>query len=218
MRSPKTILLVCVLFLAACSSKPADQTATTEPGAAPAETAAAPAGTASGGASTAGKAAPARKAAGSAAAVAPVEIPAGHAIVVRLAQTVGSKASNSGDSFSATVAQPVEVDGKVVIPQGANASGTVAEAVPLGRFKGGARLRLVLDSINVNGKDYRVQTAAAGFAEVTVDAEHDATAWLNGYLDRDCDCDCGGGCCGAAVRLPDELVTSLTLTARKPAA
>ena len=150
MRNPKTILLVCVLFLAACSSKPADQTASDA-----GTPAATPAGSASGGA------APGRKAA---AAVAPVEIPAGHAIVVRLAQTLGSKASNSGDSFSATVAEPVEVGGKVVIPQGANATGTVAEAAPLGRFKGGARLRLVLDSITVNGKDYRVETAAAGFA------------------------------------------------------
>ena len=66
--------------------------------------------------------------------------------------------------------------------------------------------------------EYLALIAAAGFAEVTVDAEHDATAWLNGYLDRDRECDCGGGCCGAAVRLPEGLVTSLTLTARKPTA
>jgi hypothetical protein len=73
---------------------------------------------------------------------------------------VGSKISSAGQSFSATVSQPVEVDGKVLIPSGAEASGTVAEAVPLGRFKGGARLRVSLDSVKVGGNTYKVEAAA----------------------------------------------------------
>jgi hypothetical protein len=87
-------------------------------------------------------------------------IPAGQHIVVRLGQSVGSKISTSGQAFAATVAQAVAVDGKELIPAGAEASGTVAEAVPLGRFKGGARLRLSLDSIKVGGNTYKVETAA----------------------------------------------------------
>jgi hypothetical protein len=39
-------------------------------------------------------------------------------------------------------------------------TGTVAEAVPLGRFKGGARLRLALNSIKVDGNTYKVEAAA----------------------------------------------------------
>ena len=80
--------------------------------------------------------------------------------MVRLGQAVGSKISSPGQGFTATVAQPVEVDGKVLIPSGTEASGTVAEAVPLGRFKGGARLRLSLDSVKVGGNTYKVETAA----------------------------------------------------------
>jgi hypothetical protein len=87
-------------------------------------------------------------------------VPAGQHIVVRLGQAVGSKISSSGQAFTATVAQPVEVDGKVLIPSGAEASGTVTEAVPLGRFKGGARLRVSLDSIKVGGNTYRIETEA----------------------------------------------------------
>lgn len=90
----------------------------------------------------------------------PVVVPAGTVITVRLGQTVGSKTSNSGDSFDATVAEPIEVNGKVVVPSGAPASGHVAEAVPRGRFKGRARLRLVLDSVTVNGSKYDIQTSA----------------------------------------------------------
>ena len=88
----------------------------------------------------------------------PVVIPAGTVITVRLGEAVGSKKSTSGDSFSAEVAQPVEVAGKVVVPSGTPASGHVVEAVPEGRFKGGARLRLALDSITANGTKYEIET------------------------------------------------------------
>lgn len=91
-------------------------------------------------------------------------VPEGHVITVRLNQAVGSKISTTGESFSAVVAEPVEVDGKVAIPKGAEATGTVADAAPLGRFKGGARLRIILNSVTVNGKNYTVQTAAVSHA------------------------------------------------------
>ncbi len=67
--------------------------------------------------------------------------------------------------------------------------------------------------------EYLAAIAAAGFVGVTVDSEHDATEWLNGYLGSEGDdgeCDCACSCCGATIRLPDGLVTSLTVTARKP--
>jgi hypothetical protein len=87
-------------------------------------------------------------------------VPAGQHIVVRLNQAVGSKISTPGQAFSATVAQPVEINGKAVIPAHAEATGTVVEAVPRGRFKGGARLRLALNSIRVDGNTYKVEAAA----------------------------------------------------------
>jgi len=45
-----------------------------------------------------------------------VTLSAGTAVSVRLARAVRSKLSANGDHFSATVARPVEVDGKVVLP------------------------------------------------------------------------------------------------------
>jgi hypothetical protein len=161
-------LLVCVALISmmvACGkpSQPAGESAAA-PAPAPAPGTAGSAATgnkpapaaveATTGAAATGKKAPAAEAAEA------VVIPTGHHIVVRLNQAVGSKISTSGQAFSATVAQPVEVNGRVVIPSGAEASGTIAEAVPLGRFKGGARLRLALDSIRVGGNSYRVETAA----------------------------------------------------------
>src|SRR5256884_879624 len=89
-----------------------------------------------------------------------VTVPAGTVITVRLANAVGSKHSNSGDQFHASIATPVEVDEKVVLPSGAEASGKVVQAVPLGRFKGGAVLKLALDSVTINGGAYDVQTSS----------------------------------------------------------
>lgn len=91
----------------------------------------------------------------------PEVVPAGKAITVRLNQTVGSKASNPGESFTATVAEPVMgEDGKVLIPKGSTASGTVEDAQPLGHFKGGALLRISLNSVEIEGKKYKIETAA----------------------------------------------------------
>jgi hypothetical protein len=83
----------------------------------------------------------------------------GTAVTVRLASAVGSKLSAKGDHFSATVATPVKVDGKVVLPAGAEALGRVVEAVPQGRFKGAAILRLVLETVTLNKDSYDVQTS-----------------------------------------------------------
>ena len=87
-------------------------------------------------------------------------VPAGTVITVRLGNTLSTKSSHSGDAFTATVAEPVSVGDQVAIPQGASATGTVVDAVPRGKFKGGSRLQIVLDSITVGGKNYKVDTAA----------------------------------------------------------
>lgn len=89
-----------------------------------------------------------------------VVVPAGTMVTVRLGEAVGSKISSPGQSFSATVASPIEVDGRTVIPSGAEARGTVVDAKPLGRFKGGAALEIRLTSITVDGKERRVETSA----------------------------------------------------------
>ena len=83
-------------------------------------------------------------------------VPAGTVISVRLGETLGSKSSQPGQNFDATLAESVVVEEKEVIPAGAGAHGVVVDAKPLGRFKGGASLQIELTSI----KDYNVQTAS----------------------------------------------------------
>ncbi len=91
-----------------------------------------------------------------------VTLPAGTVVTVRLANAVGSKLSTRGDHFSATVARPVEVEGNVIVSAGAEALGRVVEAVPQGRFKGAAELRLVLETLTVKNNSYDVKTSSVG--------------------------------------------------------
>jgi len=90
----------------------------------------------------------------------PIVVPAETVISVVLDEPVGSKISTSGQQFSASVREPVEVDGRVAIPKGARATGIVKDAKPAGRFKGGAQLELTLASIEVHGENYEVHTTA----------------------------------------------------------
>lgn len=89
----------------------------------------------------------------------PVVVDAGTVIQVSLDQSISSESSNEGDRFEASVAEPVVVGGKVVIPKDARASGTVVLAKSAGRFKGNAELGLRLDSVTVRGKAYRIETS-----------------------------------------------------------
>jgi hypothetical protein len=84
---------------------------------------------------------------------------------VRLDQDLSSKDSQAGDSFRATVADDVRVDGEVVIPKGARAEGTVVDAKPLGRFKGGALLSVKLERVRTRYGGYPVETSSISRAE-----------------------------------------------------
>ena len=89
-----------------------------------------------------------------------VTLPAGTSLRVRLDSDLGSKISQPGDSFTATVADDVmSSDGQVIIPKDSRAQGTVIDAKPLGRFKGGALLAVQLDSIHTQWGSYPVRTS-----------------------------------------------------------
>jgi len=93
----------------------------------------------------------------------PIIVPARTTITVSLGSALGSKLSQSGQTFTATIAKDVIADNVVAIPRGTTVTGTVVDAKPLGRFAGGAVLSLRIDSMNVNGADRPVQTAMRTF-------------------------------------------------------
>lgn len=163
MRSRLAVLAVslCLLLsVIACSKKTdqtTDQSANNPQNSAPASSAAAPA---SGNTAAAPASAPAEPPVPPKPRIETVTIPAGTTLTVRLGQQLGSKISQPGQTFAASLANDLAVDGKTVIPAGANASGTVVDAKALGKLKGAAVLELQLTSISVNGSDQAIQTTA----------------------------------------------------------
>jgi hypothetical protein len=95
----------------------------------------------------------------------PIVVPAGTVITVRLGETLSSKASEAGQTFTASVVQPVEADGKTVIPMGTTATGTVVAAHSAGKFKGASLLQIKLDSVTVGGKRHSMETSSVARSE-----------------------------------------------------
>jgi hypothetical protein len=114
-----------------------------------------------------------------------VTVPSGTAIHVRLDNALSTKQNRPGDEFTATVSEPLVVDGQIVIPQGARARGLVVDARESGRLKGAARMRLELTSVEVNGNSYLIQTADA----MREGGNHKKRNWYS----------IGGGAAGGAV-------------------
>lgn len=90
----------------------------------------------------------------------PVVIPQGTMLTVTIDQSISTKDNSSGDTFAASLAEPVSVDGVEALPSGARATGTVTQAQSAGHVKGGALLALTLDSITVHGQKYSVETSS----------------------------------------------------------
>jgi hypothetical protein len=88
----------------------------------------------------------------------PIVVDAGQQIVITADQPVSSKNSNPGDFFEASIAEPVMVGEKVVIPRGAKATGTVTEAKSAGKLKGNAAITVTLSSVTLHGEEYRLKT------------------------------------------------------------
>ncbi len=143
------LTLSLALMLGACSSKPAEETPAADSGS----------GTTESAAGAAAKPAESKSPGLIERLLAkPVVVPAGTTLTVKLDEAVGSKISEEGQPFTATLANPIMVEGKEVIPKGSTVSGTVTDVKARGRFKGEGRLQLVLNSIHVRGSDYDIQT------------------------------------------------------------
>jgi hypothetical protein len=86
----------------------------------------------------------------------PVVIPAGTSVVVQLAEPISTKTAEEGTAFGASMAQPVALGGKTVIPSGSKAQGVVVESKSPGKFKGEGVLTVKLTKITVAGVTYPV--------------------------------------------------------------
>jgi hypothetical protein len=115
----------------------------------------------------------------------PIVVPAGTDLIITLSQSLGSKTSQSGQTFLATVARPVTVGDQTAIPKGSSVTGTVITAKEKGKIKGEGQLSLTLRGITINGQTYQIQT---GVLDSTIKGKGKRTAAT-----------AGGGAAGGAL-------------------
>ncbi len=89
----------------------------------------------------------------------PIVVPAGTTLTVTTSQALSSKNSQAGQTFLATLAQPISVEGRRALPKGATVSGRVVSAKAKGKIKGEGELSLTLTGISLQNHTYEIQTS-----------------------------------------------------------
>lgn len=91
---------------------------------------------------------------------APTKLAEGTPIVVRLLSPLSSASAHAGDTFSATLDEPVEIDGQALLGRGTIANGRVLEAKAAGNSLEPGYLRIVLVSVDVGGRRATIYTSS----------------------------------------------------------
>jgi hypothetical protein len=87
-------------------------------------------------------------------------VPAGTYLTVRINQLLSSDKNQQGDAFSASLVQPLVVNGVVVAEPGETLGGRVTEAVKAGRIEGVARLGVQLTDLTlVDGQQIPIHSS-----------------------------------------------------------
>jgi len=86
-------------------------------------------------------------------------VPTGSKVQIRLIDSINSEQNKVGETFLATLDEPIVVDGIEVVPRNADVRGRIAKLEGAGRIAGSAELGLELTEIIVNGIPYSVTTS-----------------------------------------------------------
>ncbi len=90
--------------------------------------------------------------------LASMQIPAGTPLTVRMIDGVDSEQTRLGQTFRASIDEPLLLDGQTVIPRGADAVAKLVEDKESGKFAGRTILTLALMQVMVNGRMVDIST------------------------------------------------------------
>jgi len=85
-------------------------------------------------------------------------VPYGTMLAVRLTQTLSSDLSQPGDTFLATIAAPIVIGNKVIIPEGAGVKGKIVDARNAGRFSRRSALVIEVTQLGYYGRTYELRS------------------------------------------------------------
>jgi len=88
-----------------------------------------------------------------------IVVPAGTQLSVRTTSTLSTKTNAVGETFAASLSEPLIVNGKVLAPAGSNVTGRVSSSTAGGKVKGVASLGLRISSVTLaDGAEMNVST------------------------------------------------------------
>src|SRR5438270_9507910 len=93
-----------------------------------------------------------------------LEIPAGTQIVIRLIDGIDSTRDRLGQTYRASVDQPVTVNGQTVVPRGVDVIAALIDAQQSGKIQGKTSLTVDLKSLTVNGRTYDIVSTSVSEA------------------------------------------------------
>ncbi|MEP7355506.1 MAG: hypothetical protein ABI824_19930 [Acidobacteriota bacterium] len=93
----------------------------------------------------------------------PLVMAAGVSIKVRTTTALSTKTQNAGDAFTATLTQPVIVDGKTIAKVGSEVDGVVVESDPGGKVKGVANISVRLTRLHMGARSLAIRTNSLAF-------------------------------------------------------
>jgi len=98
------------------------------------------------------------KAAEATSSTAAADIPAGTEIVIRMIDDIDSETSRVGQTFKASLDEPIVVNGKTVVPRNVDVTAKLVEDQQSGKLTGRTELTLALVDITIDGKQVPVIT------------------------------------------------------------
>jgi hypothetical protein len=98
---------------------------------------------------------------------------------VRLQDSISSDRNHPGDTFTATLDQPLVVDGFVIAERGARVEGKIVEAQQAGRVKGLASIALELTRLNLSDGQH-VEISTDSFTKMGPESKKQDAAKIGG--------------------------------------
>ena len=88
-----------------------------------------------------------------------ITLPSGTEITIRMIDPVDSSVNKIGDTFRASLDEPLIVDGKTIASRGADLTAKLTEVAQAGRVAGRSELTLILMDMTMNGRRYEITTS-----------------------------------------------------------
>jgi hypothetical protein len=88
------------------------------------------------------------------------ELPPGTEVVVRLIDAIDSERSREGDTFRASLEEPLSIGGETIAPRDSDATVRLARNKESGKMTGKTELTVELVSVTIDGKPVQVNTSS----------------------------------------------------------